>query len=500
MAKLYAMRAAWTNFTHVRVPLYFFPNHSVSEWFWTAAYVALVIGLTFWGATYKGKRNYTRVFGLASISQIPLIVGLAGRNNLISLLTGISYEKLNWLHRVAGRTCVLTAWTHMGAMVGQVGKPVVNPKNLTTATGILALTCISLMFLSSFGVFRRLAYEAFIALHICMGIALLVALYYHRPMYRHWIWASMVIWGFDRAVSFAKAVYANLGRKSDQASVTLLGSNAVRVVAHAPKLKWRAGQHAFLIMPSVARLGLESHPFTMANVPSETGEAVFIVRAHTGFTRRLVEHLQSSEGQVKCFVDGPYGLPPMLDHYAGVLLVAGGTGITYALSHLLGIAKGARAGKSAVATARLVWNVRERDDPISWISPMLGDIAAEGLHVRVDVYLTSYGSGDPTEPALGEHKEGGHPASPTSNPEKEGLSDQSHNGLLVVQRGRADIEAIARSDIADVPRDAGGMAVVVCGPTSLAMDARRAVCRVNSAGAVANGQVPIEFYVETFGW
>ncbi len=65
MAKLYAVRAAWTNFVHVRVPLYFFPSHSVSEWFWTTAYVALVIGLTFWGSTYKGKRNYTRVFGLA---------------------------------------------------------------------------------------------------------------------------------------------------------------------------------------------------------------------------------------------------------------------------------------------------------------------------------------------------------------------------------------------------------------------------------------------------
>lgn len=64
-AKLAAIGAAWTNFAHVRVPLHFFPTHTASEWFWTAAYVALVIGVTFGGATYKGKRNYTRVFGLA---------------------------------------------------------------------------------------------------------------------------------------------------------------------------------------------------------------------------------------------------------------------------------------------------------------------------------------------------------------------------------------------------------------------------------------------------
>jgi NAD(P)H-flavin reductase len=355
------------------------------------------------------------------------------------------------------------------------------------------------MFLSSFGLIRRLAYEAFIALHICLGITLLVALYHHRPMYRHWIYASMIIWGFDRAVSFLKAAYANLSRKN-QAEVTLLGPDTVRVVAHAPKLKWRAGQHAFLIMPSVARLGLESHPFTMTNVPNESGEAVFIVRAHTGFTRRLVDHLQSSEGQVKCFIDGPYGLPPMLDHYGGVLLIAGGTGITYALSHLLGIAKAARAGKCAVASARLVWNVRERDDPISWISPLLKDLAADGLRVHIDVHLTSHGSGEPTDPAPGEHESGDGKASPGSDPEKAVSSDTGHDGLLTIKHGRSDIEATLRSDIAGVPGDAGGMAVVVCGPTSLALDTRRAVCRVNSAGAVAKGQVPIEFYAEKFGW
>lgn len=435
---------------------------------------------------------------------MPLIVGLAGRNNLVALLTGISYEKLNWLHRTAGRTCVLTAWTHMGAMVGQVGKPTVNPANLTTATGILALTCISVMFLSSFGLFRCLAYEVFIALHICMGITLLVALYHHRPMYRHWVWASMIIWGFDRAVSLLKAAYANLGRKESKAAVTLLGPDAVSVVAHAPNLKWRAGQHAFLVMPSVARLGLESHPFTMANVPNEAGEAVFIVRAHTGFTRRLVDHLQSSDAQIKCFIDGPYGLPPMLGHYGGVLLVAGGTGITYALSHLLGIAKAARVGKSAVATARLVWNVRERDNPVAWISPLLKDLAADGLCVHLNVHLTSHGSGEPTEPASTEQEHRDGNASPSSEPpsdhEKAVASDQGHIGLLSIKYGRSDIEAIIRNDIAGVPGDAGGMAVVVCGPTSLALDTRRAVCRVNSAGAVAKGQVPIEFYAEKFGW
>lgn len=57
--------AAWNNTTHVRVPLTLFPGHTVNEWFWTAAYVGLVLGLTMWGSMYEGKLNYSRVFGLA---------------------------------------------------------------------------------------------------------------------------------------------------------------------------------------------------------------------------------------------------------------------------------------------------------------------------------------------------------------------------------------------------------------------------------------------------
>lgn len=62
-----------------------------------------------------------------AVAQIPMIVALAGKNNLISressaykratayggaVLTGIGYEKLNFLHRAAGRTCLAGIWIH----------------------------------------------------------------------------------------------------------------------------------------------------------------------------------------------------------------------------------------------------------------------------------------------------------------------------------------------------------------------------------------------------
>lgn len=67
-------------------------------------------------------------------------------------------------------------------------------------------------------------------------------------------------------------------------------------------------------------------------------------------------------------------------------------------------------------------------------------------------------------------------------------------------RGRSHVESILRVDVDAVPHDAAGIVVAVCGPTELALDARRAVTRVNTAGAILKGQNPVTFHSETFGW
>lgn len=44
--------------------------------------------------------------------QMPFIIGLASKNNVISYLTGISYQKLNFFHRATGRVALICSWTH----------------------------------------------------------------------------------------------------------------------------------------------------------------------------------------------------------------------------------------------------------------------------------------------------------------------------------------------------------------------------------------------------
>lgn len=361
----------------------------------------------------------------------------------------------------------------MGAMLGVGLTP-----SITTSTGALALSALSLMFLSSFGIFRRLAYEVFIALHIVLGIVLLAALCVHRPMYRAWAWSGFVIWGFDRLVSLAKLGWASKG--TAKAVVEVLGSDVVRVTVRTG-MKWTPGQHAFLTLPSVAPA--QQHPFTMTNLSS--GEAIFLIRAHKGFTRKLLQH----PGEQACLIDGPYGIPPPLSHYASVTLVAGGTGISYCLSLLLGLIREAREGNSAVASVHLVWNTRD-EDPVSWIESLVqGEVAkgAGGLVVRIDVHRTRRDSETATPSVNSDEKDG---------QEKE----VSPPSTIQVVEGRADVEVSIRRNVATTPNDAGGMAVIVCGPSSLGLETRRAVCAVNTPSAVARGQVPIHFYSEQFGW
>lgn len=46
-----------------------------------------------------------------------LIVGLASKNNLISLVTGIGYESLNGLHRWTARMIVILSSIHIGGRI-----------------------------------------------------------------------------------------------------------------------------------------------------------------------------------------------------------------------------------------------------------------------------------------------------------------------------------------------------------------------------------------------
>lgn len=524
-----AAGAVISNIAYYRVwPLWLWSSTSTAEFWWSWAYTGIVLGVGFWGCISDGTLDYANPMGYVAFGQIPLIVALASRNNVLSWMTGISYEKLNYLHRASGRICMLTTALHtFGWIEKGLGKHGVGTNIFLTGT--LADVALLIMWLTSFSICRRIAYEAFLIIHITMSIIFVVGSYYHWPRLGEWCWVGLVIWAFDRIFSLLRMFWVNMAwllplssRRADHSACTvdLVDPNVVRLTVKRNNFKWSPGQHALITMPGVATLRYEQHPMTIANLPNDQGNVTFIIRAQTGFTRRLVNRLTSATANdINCYLDGPYGMSHGLNHYDSVVLVAGGSGITYGSSHLLSIMQGSREGTTAVSQARLVWNVREAAH-VAWIAPLINEAVAQGLgktRFALDVYVTRSSSSEepgtaeaqiddsetPNYSPSGSSEHVNEKGSRSVGDEKyvaaAGLSPEAAQ-LFSWHIGRSHLEGILRTDHAESTTDAAGVAVGCCGPTALALDARRAVCKVNSAGSILRGQNDITFYSETFGW
>lgn len=61
-----------------------------------------------WMAHHAAKLTY---------ANMPLVIGLAGKNNVLSKLTGFAYESLNVLHRWSARFVIISSAIHIGGRI-----------------------------------------------------------------------------------------------------------------------------------------------------------------------------------------------------------------------------------------------------------------------------------------------------------------------------------------------------------------------------------------------
>lgn len=144
------------------------------------------------------------------------------------------------------------------------------------------------------------------------------------------------------------------------ASAQLLPGRTVRLTIHTPHaVRWAAGQHLLLNIPGV-RL-FESHPYTIAGVDERAkqlrgdggksqqrgSEVVLLIRAQKGFSRALWDHVVRARGKavgsrkedgvlLRTLVSWPMGSSGRVSWgaYDSLLIVCGGTGITFGSSVL----------------------------------------------------------------------------------------------------------------------------------------------------------------------
>ncbi|KAH7920226.1 hypothetical protein BV22DRAFT_1021612 [Leucogyrophana mollusca] len=518
---------------------------NMAEVFVTIAYLAFLLIWEFINTTdLEGNRlnlsYWSHRAGILAASQLPLVTALGTKNNIVSLVTGVSADRLNYVHRVTARTCMILLWIHGGSEVYAYSIFKATLHRAWLRLGIAALVALSLLCIVSVRPFRQGAYEFFFYMHLSLVLIFLLGAYYHAKEvhYSYWIWPSFVFWALDRFIRVCRLVAFNhsyFGWKSGSgtmdATTELLCEHVVRLrLRRPPHFHWAPGQTAYLIMPSVSRLPFEAHPFTIASfdsslfvpVPTEGKagsneqlsdkhhqdelgsvspfwkELVFLINVRKGFTKRLQE-VAATNGKIKVFVDGPYGPSPNLGSYDISVLVAGGSGVSYTLPVLLDVIECVRNGKSDCRRVVFIWAVREADH-IHWINEALVkavQLAPSSLTVAIYIHLT--GPSAVTTP-LGEvdslHTASvGHDGHEPSVKSKQSIL---YMPGVTVEQGRPDLDRMLKEEVMTT---IGRMSVSVCGSQPIARAVRNALrFPVSSPSNILRGGPSVTLHVESFGY
>jgi predicted ferric reductase len=332
--------------------------------------------------------------GFIAICQLPLIFLLAGRQNIIGFLAGMSYVSLNWYHRWVARILWLTATIHMAFWFRNWGRWNYITYQLyndpLTKRGFAAWAILTFIVITSFAPIRRLSYEFFVIQHLVTFVGFIVAVWMHaQDEVKIWVCIPIGLVVFDRVARYTWGAYANLAifhKKSNKVSLwthsaifTPLPGNVTRVTIENPGVKWQPGQHVFLTCHSV--VPLQCHPFTIASLPSDN-KMEFFIRAENGGTRRFFRYASKmdsllGDGQATSqsgravFIEGPYGSMRPLRQFDSVVLLAGGMGATFTMPLLRDLVSAWKMecnGEQPSHTARLaatkrlrfVWVIKSR--------------------------------------------------------------------------------------------------------------------------------------------
>lgn len=524
---------------------------NMAEVFVTIAYIIFLFVWAFINTTDLEGHTLNIAYwcnrsGVLAASQFPLITALGTKNNIVSLITGISYDKLNYVHRMMSRVVFILLWVHTGSEIVRHAPFQPYFARQWLIWGLISMIAFTILCIVSLRPIRAQAYELFFYVHFAMALIFLIGAYFHAQnfAFAFWIYPCFVIWGLDRLIRFLRLVVFNhsyFGFRSGStmdATAELLSDDFVRLRFHRPShFHWTPGQTAYLIMPSVSRLPFEAHPFTIASfnstlfdVPEEQKptdekyaeislargslgsstpfwkELVFFINVREGFTTRLKDAALKGD-KVKVFVDGPYGPSPNLGSYDTSVLIAGGSGVSYTLPVLLDIIERVRNGESRCHRVVFIWSIRSVDH-IHWINDVLIRalrLAPPSLSISIHIHVTGVATTTETLPQSNDDAKLSRNDSRSGTLELPDGEDMevSNNSLFAIEsvklaHGRPDLRAILQDEVKVAT---GRMSVSVCGSQSIVRSVRGALrFPVSSPLSVANGGPSVTLHIESFGY
>lgn len=316
--------------------------------YWIIITLFLTVGSIVHDAYYWERVGFRAAW--VSVTQVPLVYLLAGKVNIGSFFLGSSYMDLNWLHRWVSRTLFVTVTIHGSFFLREwvradfVRLELEMMPMVKYGLGLWAV--LAWTSFSSLIPLRRLCYEFFVLQHIISAGIFLWLLHAHVPAYASYnVWMAVAFVLSGRVYRFCILLCRNLAihkkasglspgkRLGYLAEVQALTGEVTVLTVHDTGFSWKAGQHVLLWCPTLGPL--ESHPFTIANVPagcSENGcqDLQLVIRARAGFTRKLYRRALTS-ATVTAFLTGPFGNLPTWNTFETLVLISASTGASFTL-------------------------------------------------------------------------------------------------------------------------------------------------------------------------
>ncbi|KAF6765235.1 ferric reductase like transmembrane component-domain-containing protein [Ephemerocybe angulata] len=222
----------------------------------------------------------------------------------------------------------------------------------------------------------------------------------------------------------------------------LTGATIRLTYTSSRRIRWAPGQHFLINVPAISRF--TSHPFTCVSDPQDItpgedrSQLVFLIRAKTGWTKDLWDTVasQSTKGTVwsdqdpntchtpttfplpafglvmKMNVDGPFGSSIRIpwEHYSSVLLVVGGSGVTFGLSILEHVSRliaeqdisPEPEGGLALRRVRFIWLIRDFGH-LQWCASTIRrcKLRLPDDRLRIDIFVTKVSIGRPISESMG---------------------------------------------------------------------------------------------------
>ncbi|OJZ89028.1 hypothetical protein ASPFODRAFT_68453 [Aspergillus luchuensis CBS 106.47] len=467
--------------------------------------------------------------GWLAAAQIPLLVALAGKRNLIGMLCGIPYVRLNIYHRWVSRGLLLLSTFHFafqnhGWDIYHINRLEWDTDDCPTK-GIAAYAFILWMNLTTLAPFRHMSYEFFVVQHIITFFGFIIALSYHldtspAPNAQRYVYVTAGIYVAGLILRFV--YYSYINSRPARAILEPLEGGATKVRITARKIRnWKPGSHILLSLP---RLGLQlSHPATISSIPSShDGELVLILKAHKGFTRKLINTAESTIKSSKdvespqiqrsytALLDGPYASSaPDFTSFDSVLFLAGGTGVTFTLSQLLHVAHRSTNGPLPLRQVLFIWVIKESRQA-SWVlaelEAAMQKLQNTNIQIRVKIFITQDSVCLPdtdsktnnekqncacTDPCICSNDNYGDdvdkieqiaPSSLCTDPDS--ALETSGPPRIPFAQGRPSFDGYIEDAVLQAR---GEIAVAVCGPIGLTVSVRQAVVRVSDHLAVCKG-------------